>query len=333
MLIFDAIYINCGGGRTFLQLLLEVLGKQENILFLLDDRLEFSLFPEKYLTLRNSEFCRKLFYLKNKKSIKRIFCFGNVPPPVRIDGTVATYFHNAHLLSAKSTEKSFRGRMKYWLKRKYIKMRSGNTDYFFVQSGMMRNELCHEYGLQREQVRIMPFFEEGRYADLFAGPKEIGFGYVSLPYPHKRHDLLLDAWEILAAQGLFPELWLTVSNNLFLEQRIKTLCKKGIRIKNLGFCDPKNIYASTLFQIFPSDTESFGLGLIEAAEAGCKVIAPDLPYVHEVISPSLTWVDSGGAVAIAQAVRKALAEELPETRLLAKNKLPEIVDFISNGKI
>ena len=46
-------------------------------------------------------------------------------------------------------------------------------------------------------------------------------------------------------------------------------------------------YLSSEFLMFPSLTESFGLGLIEAIECGCKVIGADLPYTYEVCEPHL----------------------------------------------
>jgi glycosyltransferase involved in cell wall biosynthesis len=40
------------------------------------------------------------------------------------------------------------------------------------------------------------------------------------------------------------------------------------------------------FLIFPSLAESFGLPLLEAANAGCKILAADLAYVYDIIVPT-----------------------------------------------
>jgi glycosyltransferase involved in cell wall biosynthesis len=67
---------------------------------------------------------------------------------------------------------------------------------------------------------------------------------------------------------------------------------KGYPIENIGYVDRLTLqlkYLSSKFLIFPSLTESFGLGLIEAIECGCMVIGADLPYTFEVCEPTLTF--------------------------------------------
>ena len=74
--------------------------------------------------------------------------------------------------------------------------------------------------------------------------------------------------------------------------------------------------------------ESFGLPLIEASNYGCKVIASNLPYVHEIIRPSLTF-DPYSVESISNAILKAIeTDELPVTKVLVENKLDNFIDFI-----
>jgi glycosyltransferase involved in cell wall biosynthesis len=66
----------------------------------------------------------------------------------------------------------------------------------------------------------------------------------------------------------------------------------GYPITNIGFVgrtELQKAYLSSEFLIFPSLAESFGLGLIEAIECGCKVIGADLPYTYEVCEPSIIF--------------------------------------------
>ena len=80
--------------------------------------------------------------------------------------------------------------------------------------------------------------------------------------------------------------------------------------------------------IFSSLFESFGLPLIESTNHGCKVIASDLPYVHEIIRPSLTF-DPYLVESISDSILKALEiDNLPETKVLVENKLDNFVEFI-----
>jgi glycosyltransferase involved in cell wall biosynthesis len=43
--------------------------------------------------------------------------------------------------------------------------------------------------------------------------------------------------------------------------------------------------------VFPSLSESFGLGLVEAMAAGCPVLAADLRYAHDVCGPAARYFD------------------------------------------
>ena len=97
-----------------------------------------------------------------------------------------------------------------------------------------------------------------------------------------------------------------------------TLSEEGVNV----------IYNLNKFAIYPSLVESFGLPLIESVNHGCKVIASDLPYVHEIIKPSLTF-DPYSIESISNAILKAIEKDnLPETKVLVENKLDNFVDFI-----
>jgi glycosyltransferase involved in cell wall biosynthesis len=88
------------------------------------------------------------------------------------------------------------------------------------------------------------------------------------------------------------------------------------------------LYNSCEYAIYPSLVESFGLPLIEATNHGCKVIASDLPYVHEIIEPSLTF-DPYSVESISNSILKAIeTDNLPETKVLVENKLDSFIDFI-----
>ena len=40
------------------------------------------------------EVSRARFYTQHGKRLERVLCFGNVPPPIRLEADVAVYFHN-----------------------------------------------------------------------------------------------------------------------------------------------------------------------------------------------------------------------------------------------
>jgi glycosyltransferase involved in cell wall biosynthesis len=156
----------------------------------------------------------------------------------------------------------------------------------------------------------------------------MAFGYVSLPYPHKQHDKLLTVWELLTQKKYFPVLHLTVPDTYSIISRINVLREKGLAIINHGLCDPSEIYKECKYQIYPSSCESFGLGLIEATDAGCKVIAPNLSYVLASIKPSYIW-ESTIPETIADTVLYCLSHEIPQSEIVIQNELTKLASLIN----
>ena len=82
------------------------------------------------------------------------------------------------------------------------------------------------------------------------------------------------------------------------------------------------------FFIFPSLLETVGLGLIEAASSECKILAADLPYVREVVTPSL-FFNPNSPEDIAKAVKKALKGGHPNPKILLPNRIEEFVNLLT----
>jgi glycosyltransferase involved in cell wall biosynthesis len=145
-----------------------------------------------------------------------------------------------------------------------------------------------------------------------------GFLYVASGEPHKNHRHLVEAWSLLAAQGITPGLCLTLDRNRFpdlcvwIEDQVKD---RGLNVTNVGELpdqDLEKIYRESLALIYPSDFESLGLPLIEARCAGLPILASEKDYVRDVVDPEETF-DPGSPVSIARAVKRFL--EIPEEPL------------------
>ena len=139
------------------------------------------------------------------------------------------------------------------------------------------------------------------------------FLYVASGEPHKNHRKLIDAWCLLADEGLYPSLKLTLDNDNF-----KDLCDwitkrtrdYQLSIENKGILTPgqlKIIYKKASALIYPSKIESLGLPLIEARQAGLPVLASELDYVRDVIDPEQSF-DPESAISIARAVKRFIGE-------------------------
>jgi glycosyltransferase involved in cell wall biosynthesis len=101
-------------------------------------------------------------------------------------------------------------------------------------------------------------------------------------------------------------------------------------INNIGFVGRKELhrqYMSSEFFIFPSLTESFGLGLIEAVECGCKVLGADLPYTYEVCQPSIVFnpLDDESFM---KAFENSLSRNIKISFPKIKNNINELIDIL-----
>lgn len=160
----------------------------------------------------------------------------------------------------------------------------GNNRYF-VQTPHMQSQLKDNLGIDSA---ILPFFPNLKVtASEF---KKYDFCYISYPWPHKQHNLLLDF--LLTSSNDIPGIScaLTIPDDgrfASLINKINEINSEGIhRIKNLGSVpkeDILSVYAQSKALLMLSLKESFGLPLIEACQAGVPIIAPNLEYVSSIL--------------------------------------------------
>jgi glycosyltransferase involved in cell wall biosynthesis len=307
---------------------------REKFYFLLDPRFERPEgMGENFEVIPNKQTERYKFYKRRKTEIECAFCFANTPPPIRLKAPVYTYFHNQKLLEApgKRTETSS---FKIYLKYLVVKLFRRNTDYFIVQTRHMVQEMLAVGLTDAAHCLSFPFYDDSKYrggGKAFAG-RTPEFVFISNPSPQKNYPLLLDAWEELLRRGLKPVLHVTVDNTApAVSARMQELIAMGADIRNHVYIDPRELYFNCKFLIFPSVVESFGLPLIEAADSGMKIIASDLPYVHDVVKPSLVF-DPRDKNSIANAVCRALETELPFPQVVTHNQVDALILLLADAK-
>jgi glycosyltransferase involved in cell wall biosynthesis len=335
MILIDAVYINAGGGKSLLQELLLSLRGSEGVCLLRDIRIEdVDMTGLQVYDIPPNERARTRFYRKYGQRLKRVLCFGNVPPPIRLDAEVAVYFHNM-LLCQTVPEIGLFNRIKAKIKMVYIRLNSRNADCFLVQSTVVRQALVCRLPSGTKIVE-MPFYapQEPRESDMVrANDCWCKFSFVSNAYSHKNHHTLIAAWKLLAHRGLFPELHLTISGHYpEIHAQIEEAKAAGANIVNHGFTNPVSLYRQCGYQIFPSLQESFGLGLVEAAQAGCAVIASDLPFVYEVVRPLHTF-DPHSPESICEVVAMVSGKQASAAEVVVVNQTPRLVSWLLTGLI
>ena len=104
----------------------------------------------------------------------------------------------------------------------------------------------------------------------------------------------------------------------------------GVKITNLGFNNSiENMYTSADICIYPSFNESFGLGLIEAAQADLPIICTNSAYALEIVTPACTFnpniVDS-----IFNCLINYKSIQNMQSELRIENQLEKIITLLKN---
>jgi glycosyltransferase involved in cell wall biosynthesis len=336
--LIEALFINNGGGKELLDYLVQNTSDYTSVYFLLDERVKghYDYLPsERVVYLKGSLIIRHKYYLMNKSKFTNVLCFGNIPPTVKLDAKVYTYFHNVLFIKTTSYY-SIKSRVKFWIKGQIIKFFKNNTDFWVVQTKVVKLELANNWKVNQVQILILPIYNSSigifnNKDTAFLSRPKIQFLYVSDGHPYKNHGLLIEAFIKLYNTYKSVELILTVGNNYpELQNRIELLNQKGIPIINAGLI-PKNklldFYINADIFIFPSLVESFGLGMIEAAQFEIPILASNLPFVHEVILPMITF-NQNSTESIFSAMVEVINSNPEKPKIIIKNKLKELVELL-----
>lgn len=331
MLLLDSLYINNGGGKVLLDyLVLKLEETGVDVYYLFDERCinDFAEIPvtrKSYLkaTLLN----RYRFFKKHKTSFNVVFCFGNLAPPIKLSARVFTYFHQPMYLKIPKDFKLIH-KVKFWIKTRILYSIKNNTDYWLAQSDIIKAGLVQKYKLNVDKVLVMPFYPPFEKIDKLPIRKKFSYLYVSNAPSHKNHVRLIEAFCKFYDKKQVGELILTIGPQF---ENIITLISEKISkeypIVNVGFVNRfklHKLYLSSEYLIFPSLAESFGLGLVEAIENGCKVIGSDLPYMYEVCKPSITF-NPLVSKSIENAFEKSLGDNIPLSKQIITNKINELI--------
>jgi len=254
---------------------------------------------------------------RSSKPDDLVLCFHGMPPLLPVRGRVVVFVQNRHLLGVNSLQHfPAKVALRIVFERAVCTLFRRHVDEYVVQTKTMAEDLRRWHGGE-PVVQVLPF------ADLFNAVYSrnhtadgYDFVYVASGDGHKNHERLIDAWLLLAKAGLFPSLALTLgSENRRLLDRLERLRSESeICVYNLGVLPRERVlelYKCAGALIFPSTSESFGLPLVEAAACGLPILAAELDYVRDVVTPVETF-DPESPLSIARAVRRFLdCPEMP----------------------
>ncbi len=332
-LFIHATNVHQGGGRFLLDALLGALHGKSGLVLSLDERMPLPQGMPDNLEIKRvrpsvlSRLGAEMWLARNVTARDFVLCFGNLPPLFKLRGHTTVFVQNRYLIDdVKLSEFPFAGRLRIIIERLWLSTRMSNADEFIVQTETMKKVLTSKTQ-GRMPVRALPFLAAPAGHVRRAPQSEKGeagsydFLYVASGDPHKNHRRLLEAWCLLAEEGLFPSLCVTLD-----EVQFAGLCaeiyamrqRHGLKVTNVGVLSHPDVlamYTKTDAAIYPSTFESLGLPLIEARQSGLPVLASELDYVRDVLDPEQTF-DPSSSLSIARAVKRFIGKEEPSLPLL-----------------
>lgn len=340
MILLDAIYINNSGGKILLDYLITELENSDlAILYFLDHRIKGN-----HPAIKTSNTViytvaslakRHILYKKYQTVIEKVLCFGNLPPTIKLNVPVYTYFHQKLFLEIPQ-ETPWKQKLTLSLKAIIFKILRSNTQFWLVQTVAVKREFLDKFpDLNADNVLLMPFYPSTSSTYVSAARENDSFVFVSNASPYKNHVRLLEGFSTYYKKHQVGKLYVTVGDEFpALISLITAYQLAGIPILNVGFLQRKDLeqlYQKCAFLIFPSLTESFGLGILEAMESGCKIIGADLPYTYAVCKPSLVFnpfdVDS-----IANAFKEAITKNVKPTEQLVFNDIDKLINLLRDNE-
>jgi O-antigen biosynthesis alpha-1,2-rhamnosyltransferase len=162
--------------------------------------------------------------------------------------------------------------------------------------------LGSELDLLRDEARLNPDLQR-----MFRDPAPV-YLMVSTIEPRKNHVYLLDAFELLWAQGSTARLCIIGKIGWKCEalvERIKQHPQWGKRLFMFNRINDKGLeyaYANSRALVFPSYVEGFGLPLVEAMQRGLPAMASDIPVFREIGGEFMAYFDLADPQSLADRV-------------------------------
>ncbi len=114
--------------------------------------------------------------------------------------------------------------------------------------------------------------------------------YVGSAYPHKRLDVLLDAWPMLSQRHLALQLVIAGEKDVFMQRHADRVRRDHLERVHfpgrLSDAELAGFFSLAALFVFPSSHEGFGLPPLEALSFGCPVIVSDIAVLREVLPTS-----------------------------------------------
>jgi glycosyltransferase involved in cell wall biosynthesis len=341
-LIIYAPNIHKGGGLILLKEVLKSV-PNINIVLILDFRIkEIIEIPYSVNTIAwikptiISRFYGEILLRKINLPADITLCFHGLPPVLKNKGFNVVYTQNKLLFESKIYSSGVQLYLRILFEKVLFRFSFLNANIYIAQTpSMIKSLQDYIFLIFKNNIDSAPllesmcFFKNDLKLSTDYKFKLTDFLYISSGENHKNHLNLFEAWSILAKDGIYPTLSITLPENDPLVKIMDSFNfiagSKIINIKPVPHENISTLYNNTKALIFPSKLESLGLPLLEANAAGIPILAGELDYVRDVCNPIQTF-NPNSPLSIARAVKRFLSiPEIPIDLISSENFLEKII--------
>lgn len=176
------------------------------------------------------------------------------------------------------------------------------ADAVLTVSDFCKRRIVHHLGIDADRVHVAPLGVRTSEFAAAAGAREEFLLYPAKAWPHKNHQRLFEAFEILRRTRPALRLVLAGATAEQLPPLPAGVTARGL-VEQRELVD---LYASASALVFPSLYEGFGLPVLEAMSAGCPVAAARAGSLADVVGDAGVLFDPRDPADIARGVQEAL---------------------------
>jgi glycosyltransferase involved in cell wall biosynthesis len=174
------------------------------------------------------------------------------------------------------------------------------ADRIIAISQFTKNSIVEQYRVAPELVSVIPHGWEASDAGPVEADPELSGKYLYYPAitrPHKNHHVLLESIAALRSQGRFDSQlilsgiqtphWKTLRKQIHRLKLDETVRHEGY----VSYGRVRQLYHGAECVVFPTSFEGFGLPVVEAFEAGKKIVVSRLEVFDEIGVPERFQID------------------------------------------
>jgi glycosyltransferase involved in cell wall biosynthesis len=215
-----------------------------------------------------------------------------------------------------------------------IKQAAKNAKRIIAVSEATKKEIAQHLGISKDKIVVTYEGVDKRSKIQDLRFKILGkyFLYVGNAYPHKNLERLIDAFAILKKEKTEVKLVLVGKEDYFyrrLKEKVKRL-EIEEQVIFTGYVTENQLfeyYNNAIATVVPSLMEGFGLTGLEAMQAGCLVLASDIPSLKEIYQDAAIYFNPFAVNAIHATIREVLKGK--KSLLSYKEKGMKRVSFFS----